>query len=121
MTDLEGGFDRINVAADTILLDDFYRLLLGADGIRDIPKSKSSHMVVPGETLGDVLGYQRVGSVAVTAICPRPVGPVKPALIYGIHDMAVVASSRVASQVGSKVRDIQSNRSCQDQSRNSND
>ena len=69
MADLKGGLDRIDVAANTILLDNLYRLDLGADGIRIIPESKGGYVVVPGDAFGDVLGNWCMGSMAIIASC----------------------------------------------------
>lgn len=78
-------------------------------------------MMVTGYAFGDVFGDQRVGGMAIAAICPGLVSTVKPAFINSVHDMAIIAGRGVAAQVGSEIRDIHPNTSHDDQCRNSND
>jgi len=101
----KGVLDRVRVAADAISLENFIRLLRGADGCRIYLERERVHVPHPGIPFvkiitGDVL----VREMAVGASGKMYVCRMEPALVLCIHHVAVVASGRFVPQVGGRVR-----------------
>ena len=79
----------------------------GAQRLRDIIEGEHGDMDHARLPLSKYLGTRSFGGVAVDAGGPLLVRPVIPALVDGVHDVAVVAGRGVVAQVDGEVGGLQ--------------